>query len=347
MVNKLKSKLVLPCIVVLLCAMLGALAWLMGNDRVFAVGQESFTPAPEETAEVTEPPVPVDAALLLTERDERHATRVAASSVAPVTRTVAVGLDAANPTQTASCIYVPVYVDGVFAGYGYALNDTVYVSIPDYCGMIGFDCETAPREDGTVQYTVDGAEISIGYRDTIFYANGRTLYIPEGVPALDGQIVLPLSWLQQLFGATATYDAALAAVSVDTAARGLLENGESYYAKYDIYWLSRIIYAEANGQPFEGMVGVGNVVLTRVNYARFPATVEAGVFQSGQFTPVSLGAPSSEPSSDAVRAAKLAIEGMNTVGNSLYFINPSACDGGWFESSLSRIATIGQHVFYA
>ena len=49
----------------------------------------------------------------------------------------------------------------------------------------------------------------------------------------------------------------------------------------------------------------------------------------------------------AVLAAKLCLEGANTVGGALYFINPAACNGGWFNSSLTWVATIGDHVFYA
>ena len=53
------------------------------------------------------------------------------------------------------------------------------------------------------------------------------------------------------------------------------------------------------------------------------------------------------PSEQAVLAAKLCLEGANTVGGALYFINPAACNGGWFNSSLTWVATIGDHVFYA
>ena len=73
----LKSNLALLCIVCLLCGVLLGLACLIGGDAVFAVGQEGNA-APVESAE---PSKPADAALALTERDEKLATRLAARNV--------------------------------------------------------------------------------------------------------------------------------------------------------------------------------------------------------------------------------------------------------------------------
>lgn len=343
----LKSNLALVCIVCLLCGILCCLVWLVGGDAVFAVGQEEAM-APVESAQ---PSTPADVALVRIERDEKLATRLAARSLQPVTRTVAVGVDASDYTQTAICTYVPVYVDGVFGGYCYVLDDVAYAAIPAYCEMVGLECAAEQGEDGTMQYTVDGAVIALGYGDTIYTANGRYFYEPDGVKALDGQIVLPLAVLQKIFGASAAYDAEAVCVSVDTEALALLESGDSYYAKYDLYWLSRIIFAESGNQPMAGMIGVGNVILNRVASASFPDTIQGVVFDSRggttQFTPVSMGSIYNTPSENAVLAAKLCLDGANTVGNALYFINPAACNGSWFNRTLTHVATIGDHVFYA
>ena len=135
-------------------------------------------------------------------------------------------------------------------------------------------------------------------------------------------------------------------MTVDTATKQLIQDGESFYNSHEIYWLSRIIYAEANGQPFDGMIGVGNVVLNRVASSRFPNTVEGVVFEAGQFTPVDNGTIYNTPSAQAVRAAQLCLEGVNTVGNSLFFLNPSIADASWFNSALTYYTTIGGHAFY-
>ena len=46
-------------------------------------------------------------------------------------------------------------------------------------------------------------------------------------------------------------------------------------------------------------------------------------------------------------AACLVLEGYNTVGGSLYFVNPEAADDAWFRQSLTPTVVIGHHHFYA
>ena len=125
------------------------------------------------------------------------------------------------------------------------------------------------------------------------------IILDENMPGISG-----LEALQRIFGATVAYDSETSSVTVDTATKQLIQDGESFYNSHEIYWLSRIIYAEANGQPFDGMIGVGNVVLNRVASGRFPNTVEGVVFEPGQFTPVDNGSIYNTPSSEAVLAAR-------------------------------------------
>jgi N-acetylmuramoyl-L-alanine amidase len=283
---------------------------------------------------------------MVTEQVERVATRQNLRGMQPVTRTVPVGLNAQNAAETKVCTFVPVYVDGVFGGYSYLVDDTAYLSIPDFCALISEDC-TEQQESESIQYTAAGAPISASVNAESITANGRYLKLAHRTLALDGKLLLDLGALQRIFGAAVSYDGENAAVTVDTATKQLIQDGESYYNSHEIYWLSRIIYAEANGQPFDGMIGVGNVVLNRVASSRFPNSVEGVVFEPGQFTPVDNGTIYNTPSAEAVRAAQLCLEGVNTVGNSLFFLNPSIADASWFNSALSYVTTIGGHAFYA
>ena len=41
------------------------------------------------------------------------------------------------------------------------------------------------------------------------------------------------------------------------------------YTDDDIYWLARIIEAEAGGEPYKGKIAIGNVILNRVNSKEF------------------------------------------------------------------------------
>jgi 3-oxoacyl-[acyl-carrier-protein] synthase-3 len=49
----------------------------------------------------------------------------------------------------------------------------------------------------------------------------------------------------------------------------------------------------------------------------------------------------------AVKAAKLALEGVNTVGASTYFVNPTVGNSAWFNQRLTCTIVIADHAFYA
>ena len=113
----------------------------------------------------------------------------------------------------------------------------------------------------------------------------------------------------------------------------------------ETYLLAQIISAEAKGEPYEGMIAVGNVVMNRVEYSGFPDTIREVIFQKGQFSPVSNGTIYNIPTDKAVEAAVEVINGKTIVGNdALYFYNPKIATCGWIFSR-KTIKTIGNHRF--
>ncbi|MBE6967693.1 MAG: cell wall hydrolase, partial [Ruminococcaceae bacterium] len=118
----------------------------------------------------------------------------------------------------------------------------------------------------------------------------------------------------------------------------------------DLHWLTQIIHAESGNQPLEGMIGVGNVVLNRVKDPTCPNTVYDVIFDCRygvQFSPTETGSIYAEPNEMSIVAAKLCLEGYNTVGNSLYFVNPMIGISDWFSQTRVYITTIGEHAFFA
>ena len=218
-----------------------------------------------------------DASLAAPERDEKLAVQAAAQATSPVVRTVAVGMDAGDYTETVTCDYTPVYVDDRFCGYCYVLGDAVWLPADAFAEMLGLESDTVTDGD-TETVTVDGADITATYGATYYTANGRCFYAPDGVYALDGEVVLPLADLEKIFGVTAAFSADNTSLRVDASEQALLESGESYYGARDVYWLSHIINAEAGNQPMDGQIAVGNVVLNRVADERFPNSVKEVVF---------------------------------------------------------------------
>nr|WP_276576361.1 peptidoglycan-binding protein [Caldicoprobacter algeriensis] len=118
----------------------------------------------------------------------------------------------------------------------------------------------------------------------------------------------------------------------------------------DLYWLARIIHAEAAGEPYIGKVAVGSVIMNRVKSPNFPNTIYGVIFEYykgiPQFSPVQDGTIYNTPSSESYRAAQEAYYGSKPVGNALYFFNPAKASGGWIVRNRTYITTIGNHAFY-
>lgn len=117
----------------------------------------------------------------------------------------------------------------------------------------------------------------------------------------------------------------------------------------DVYWLSRIIHAEAQGESYQGKLAVGNTILNRVRSSQFPNTVKGVIFDTKygvQYTPTVNGAIYNTPNADSVRAAKEALSGTSVVGNALYFCNPKTSTNNWIMRNRPYYTTIGNHAFY-
>ena len=107
---------------------------------------------------------------------------------------------------------------------------------------------------------------------------------------------------------------------------------------------SRLVHAEAKGEPYEGKVAVAAVVLNRVHDDAFPDTISEVIYQDNQFSPVddgSINQPADEDSKKAVNEA-LAIQGYTY--DQLYFYNPSISDSKWMRT-LKVTKIIGGHYF--
>ena len=114
----------------------------------------------------------------------------------------------------------------------------------------------------------------------------------------------------------------------------------------DIQLMARAINGEARGEPYEGQVAVGAVILNRVKDSRFPNTIAGVIYQSGAFTAVSDGqinAPIAEDST-VYKAAEDAMNGWDPTGGCVYYFNPSTATNKWIWSR-PYVKTIGKHRF--
>ena len=114
------------------------------------------------------------------------------------------------------------------------------------------------------------------------------------------------------------------------------------FAEGDLYLLANLIYCEAGGEPYQGQVAVGAVVMNRVRSAKFPDTVVGVIYQKRQFSPVASGRLElalsiNKATPSCYKAAQEAMSGITNVGDCLFFRTPIP--------GLTGI-NIGGHVFY-
>lgn len=80
------------------------------------------------------------------------------------------------------------------------------------------------------------------------------------------------------------------------------------YNEDDFYIMSHVIMAEAGGCSWEHMIGVGSVVLNRVNHEAFPNTIKEVVYQKGQYACMWDGNYEKTPNEQSEQAARYLLE---------------------------------------
>ena len=115
----------------------------------------------------------------------------------------------------------------------------------------------------------------------------------------------------------------------------------------DVQLIARAINGEARGEPYEGQVAVGAVILNRVKSSKFPNTIAGVIYQSGAFTAVSDGQINVPIASNStvVKAAQDALNGWDPTGGAIYYFNPNTATNKWIWSR-PQIKTIGNHIFW-
>ena len=121
-------------------------------------------------------------------------------------------------------------------------------------------------------------------------------------------------------------------------------NNESSPNQASIDLLARVINGEARGEPYEGQVAVGAVVLNRVDHPSFPNSISGVVYQKGAFTAVDDGQINAQMYASSHRAARDALNGWDPTGGAIYYYNPRTATNQWIRTR-EIICTIGKHVF--
>ncbi|WP_142414358.1 spore cortex-lytic enzyme [Hathewaya massiliensis] len=112
----------------------------------------------------------------------------------------------------------------------------------------------------------------------------------------------------------------------------------------DLMLLARLINGEARGEPYEGQVAVGAVVLNRTRSPQFPSSVAGVIYQPGAFTATVDGQIDAELEQTSINAARDALNGWDPSGGALYYFNPAKTTNKWIWSR-PLIKIIGKHRF--
>ncbi len=109
--------------------------------------------------------------------------------------------------------------------------------------------------------------------------------------------------------------------------------------------VARLIAAEAQGEPYEGMVGVGAVVMNRTYDPKFPGTIPGVIYEPWAFESVAIGLIwQRTPTWTQRRAAIDAVSGWDPTYGSKFFWNPAKPVSAWIWSR-PIVRQIGRHVF--
>lgn len=244
-----------------------------------------------------------------------------------------------------------VYLDGyeVLDGDCVIWNSVTYVPLRKFCQL--FDGCTFSWNGKTNTATVNtahGMTLIIKTGALYIYANGHYFYTVGAVQNWGGSLYVPIRPLARAFNSELSWNATARRTEL-TSPKGTPAVAWASYNSDEVYWLSRIISAEAGGEPFLGQIAVGNVVLNRVRSKSYPNTIYGVIFDrkhGTQFSPVSYGTIYREPSADAVIAAKICLEGYSITDTALFFMNPRIATSNWISKNRPYAFTIGNHDFY-
>ena len=223
------------------------------------------------------------------------------------------------------------------------VEDTAYIPLRDLLGALGewritWDggTRTAAAEGplfsltlsaGSSEAQVEGYPLELGHPPLL---RGDTLFVP-------------LRSVANLCGASVTWNGGGRPITMEAPER------PGACSEEDLYWLSRIISAESQGEPLLGQIAVGTVVLNRTAHPDFPDTIHDVIFDDAyaiQFEPVENGTIYAQPAPSSVLAARMVLSGTRAAGECLYFYNPALSDDTWIASHRTYFTTIGSHRFF-
>ncbi len=237
----------------------------------------------------------------------------------------------------------------VLNGQVFGIGSTTYVPMFKFCDWLGVFSYSYDRTRGVATVSGTGLEISAAEGSLYIVANGRYFYTVDKILDVNGVIYVPIRTLTKALNSKIEWSNTENKFKVYSGDTSLLKKSSQVYREDEIYWLSRIINAEAGGEPLQGKLAVGNIILNRVRSSQFPNTIYSVIFDNKfgvQFSPTANGTIYKTPNAESVIAAKMCIEGYSLSTDILYFFNPTTSPSNWISQNRQLAFKVGNHAFY-
>ena len=240
-----------------------------------------------------------------------------------------------------------VSINGVALGVkGIIINNTHYIPARATANTLGA-AYTYDSKTKTARMSSRGLELVMSAGCYVNYANERVLFnMTPNVIMSDGRMYVPASSFVKAIGMTAI--ASDTELKISGSYKPLV-HANQYYRSDEVFWLGRIIHAEAEGEPLLGKIAVGNVVLNRVKSAYYPNTIYGVIFDRKygvQFSPILDGTIYNNPNYNSILAAKICLEGFDVSNGAFFFLQPKLSTSSWIPKNREYTFTIGNHDFY-
>lgn len=245
---------------------------------------------------------------------------------------------------------VNITLDGkrILDGEAAILDSVTYVPLRSYAEICGADSIEWNASSETATVKKNNVTLKVSPRLNYVEASGRYFYFNTPVRNIDDRLFLPIRPISTALSVEVGWDPYTRTAVLTSAKKGLA-SADAFYNSGDLYWLSRIINAEAGGEALLGKIAVGNVVLNRKASSAYPNTVYGVIFDrryGTQFTPAATGSIYKKPSAESVIAAKICLEGYSVDGRVLFFMNPKIATNNWISKNRPFAFRIGNHNFY-
>ncbi len=226
-------------------------------------------------------------------------------------------------------------------------NGVTSVPVRDFFEAMGCTVSWDVAQNKILISREDGLQMELQPGSRLARANGRCWYMASACAYTDGVTMIPLRDAAKVFCGEITWEKDTKTAYI--VGSGLLESGETYYNQEDLLWIARIVRHESCNQPLDGKVAVANVIINRMKSSGFPNTAEEVIYDTRngvQFVKRSSKSILKAPCETCWLAAKLALEGYETVPDCLYFASNRVAPRCWAGRNRQVYTVIAGHTFF-